>query len=393
MTKSVTLITQDFHPVKGGIAAYLMQIYRKYFAYEQFQVIVPNNIGQATDYQSLPFSVYRTDFAPFEMDTTSRRQTNRTIVDILRQTDTDIVLIGYLRSHPEAGQDYKRLKPSAQIGIITHAKEAFIDDAIVGETSSSTGKHQGYTQDEARFYKNLLKSADYVFCISQFTKNLLARQGIQARFHILQPSLRISTLQDKTACKIALGYAPEDFVALSVGRLINRKGQQRVLEILPNLQVAVPNIQYDIVGDGPNRTNIQQAIKANGLEERVQLHDKVNDTVLATHYGAADIFVLPTEFIPPNDVEGFGIVFLEAGMHQIPVIGGYSGGVPEAIVDGITGFLIDSNKDLKDKIEMLIKNKELRLRMGTAGRKRAIDKFNNYPNNHLLDLFMENTNE
>ena len=89
MAKSVTLITQDFHPMKGGIANYLMQIYRKYFANERFQVIVPNNIGQVTDYQSLPFEVYRTDFFPFEHETPSRRQTNRTVVDILRQTNTD----------------------------------------------------------------------------------------------------------------------------------------------------------------------------------------------------------------------------------------------------------------------------------------------------------------
>lgn len=113
--------------MKGGIATYLMQMYRKYFASERFQVIIPNSLGQIADYENMPFEVYRTDFFPFEIETPSRRQTNSMIVDILRQTETDIVLFGYLRSHPEAGRDYKKHKPSARTGIITHAKEAIIN--------------------------------------------------------------------------------------------------------------------------------------------------------------------------------------------------------------------------------------------------------------------------
>ncbi|MFA4887116.1 MAG: glycosyltransferase family 4 protein [Candidatus Nanoarchaeia archaeon] len=374
--------------MKGGIASYLMQIYRKYFANERFQVIVPNNIGQATDYQSLPFEVYRTDFFPFEHETPSRRQTNRNIVDILRQTNTDIVLFGYLRSHPEAGRDYKKYKSSARTGIITHAKEAFIDNAIVSKNSSSTGAHQGYTQDEAPFYKIVLQSADHVFCISQFTQNVFVHQGIHIRSYILPPSLSTSSLQNKTACKIALGYAPSDFVALSVGRLIDRKGQHRVIEIFHRLQVALPNLHYAIVGDGPNKSHIKETIGVRNLEERVHVHDQVDDVTLAKHYGAADIFVLPTEFIPPNDVEGFGIVFLEAGMHQIPVIGGNSGGVVEAIANGTTGYLINpkSRTELEGKMIELYKSSELRTRMGKQARTRVINRFNDSPSKALITL-------
>lgn len=388
MVKSVTLITQDFHPMKGGIASYLMQIYRKYFASERFQVIVPNNIGQVTDYQSLPFDVYRTDFFPFEHETPSRRQTNRTIVDVLRQTNTDIVLFGYLRSHPEAGRDYKKYKSSTRTGIITHAKEAFIDNAIVGENSSSTGAHQGYTPNEVPFYKNVLQDADHVFCISQFTQNVFTHQGIHARFHLLPPSLSTPELQNKTVCKIALGYAPSDFVVLSVGRLIDRKGQHKVVEMFPNLRADIPKLHYAIVGDGPNKAYIQETIGAHNLEEKVRIHDQVDDVTLARHYGAADIFVLPTEFIPPNDVEGFGIVFLEAGMHQIPVIGGRTGGVVEAIVDGITGYLINSksNKALEAKMIELYNSPELRATMGKQARIRAITQFNDAPSTDLVTL-------
>ncbi len=388
MVKSVTLITQDFHPMKGGIATYLMQIYRKYFASERFQVIVPNNIGQVTDYQSLPFDVYRTDFFPFEHETPPRRQTNRTIVDILRQTNTDIALFGYLRSHPEAGRDYKIYKPSVRTGIITHAKEVFIDNAIVNENRSSTGAHQGYTQDEALFYKTVLQDADRVFCISKFTQNLLVHQGIHARFHLLPPSLSTPTLQDKANCKIALGYTPDDFVVLSVGRLIDRKGQYSFVEIFPNLRTAIPNIHYAIVGDGPNKAHIQETINLHNLEERVHIHDQVDNVGLATHYGAADIFVLPTEFIPPNDVEGFGIVFLEAGMHQIPVIGGNSGGVVEAIVNGTTGYLINpkSRGALEAKTIELYNFSELRATMGRQGRIRGINQFNDSPSKSLVTL-------
>src|SRR3989344_4385460 len=388
MAKRVTLITQDFHPMKGGIASYLMQIYRKYFVNERFQVIVPNNIGQVTDYQSLPFEVYRTDFFPFEHETPSRRQTNRTVVDILRQTNTDIVLFGYLRSHPEAGRDYKKYKSSARTGIITHAKEAFIDNAIVGENSSSTEAHQGYTQDEVPFYKKVLQDTDHIFCISKFTQNVFIRQGIHARFHLLPPSLSTPELQDKTACKITLGYTPDDFVVLSVGRLINRKGQSRVLEIFSRLQANMPNLHYTMIGDGPNKIHIKETIGAHNLEEKVHIHDKVEDITLARHYDAADIFVLPTDFIPPNDVEGFGIVFLEAGMHQIPVIGGRTGGVVEAIINERTGYLINpkSRTELEGKMIELYKSSELRERMGKKARRRVINRFNDAPSKALITL-------
>ena len=388
MTKSITLITQDFHPMKGGIARYLMQIYRKYFTSERFQVIVPNNIGQVTDYQRLPFEVYRTDFFPFEHETSSRRQTNHTIIDILRQTNTDIVLFGYLRSHPEVGRDYKKYKSSVRLGIVTHGKEAFIDNAIVSENSSSTGRHQGYTQDEAPFYKTVLQDADHVFCISKFTQNVFTQQGIHARFHILPPSLSISALQDKTACKIALGYAPNDFVVLSVGRLINRKGQHEIVKMFPNLQKTMPKIHYSIVGEGQNKALIKEMIDVYNLEERVHIYDQVDDVNLATHYGAADIFVLPTTFIPPNDVEGFGIVFLEAGIHQIPVIGGNTGGVVEAIVNGVTGYLISpkSKIALETKMTEIYSSPELRVTMGRRARMRAINQFNDIPSKDLVSL-------
>ena len=386
--KSVTLITQDFHPMKGGIANYLMQIYKKYFTSERFQVIVPNNIGQLSDYQSLPFDVYRTDFFPFEYETPSRRKTNRTIVEILRQTNTNIVLFGYLRSHPEAYREYKKYKPSARSGIISHGKEAFIDNAIVNENSSSIGAHQGYTQDEAPFYKTILQEADHVFCISQFTKSIFIHQKIHTRFHLLPPSLGTPILQNKATCKLALGYAPNDFVALSVGRLIGRKGQHKIVEMFPNLQGTIPNAHYSIVGDGPNKVLIKEMIEAHKLEERVHIYDQVDDVHLATHYGAADVFVLPTAFILPNDIEGFCIAFLEAGMHQIPVIGGNTGGVAEAILNGKTGYLIDPNSKiaLESKIIKLYKSPELRATMGRQSRRRTIIQFNDEPSTSLVTL-------
>src|SRR3989339_1156520 len=123
---SVTLITQDFYPLKGGIASYLMQMYQKYFSDQKFQVIVPNS--SETSSQKLPFRVIKTDFFPFDYDTEARREANDNIVHLLTQNRTDVVLIGYLRSHPEVGLMYKRINPRSRLAITTHAKEIFFED-------------------------------------------------------------------------------------------------------------------------------------------------------------------------------------------------------------------------------------------------------------------------
>lgn len=158
---------------------------------------------------------------------------------------------------------------------------------------------------------------------------------------------------------------------LTVSRLVERKGHLKVLDAMVNL----PNVRYTIVGDGPMRKPIQDKIDALGLQERVTMMQYVSDGKLPELYGSHDIFVMPTTKTS-TDREGFGIVYIEAGLFGLPVVATNQPGVDEAVIDGETGLLIeDTPEGLRAAIEKLASDRELRLKLGAAGRARVLAKF------------------
>ncbi|MFA5259282.1 MAG: glycosyltransferase [Candidatus Pacearchaeota archaeon] len=191
---------------------------------------------------------------------------------------------------------------------------------------------------------------------------------------------------NKTSRKL-IGINKESRVLLSVGRLIKRKGQERVIRLIPQLKKKFPGIKYLIVGNGPELKNINNLIGELNLKGEVLIFNNIEDKDLNIFYSACDLFILPCEFIPPNDVEGFGIVFIEANSFKKPCIGGFSGGVVEAILDKKTGLLINpkSSKDLLKKITLLLKNKKLMDKLGKTGFKRVSSVFNCSKNSILIN--------
>ena len=151
---------------------------------------------------------------------------------------------------------------------------------------------------------------------------------------------------------------------LTVSRLVERKGHIKVLEAIRD----IPNVQYIIVGDGPYYGKIFYRIKDLQLETRVRIIRSASDEELPRIYQSADIFVMPTEK-REFDREGFGIVYLEAQLFGLPVIASDHPGIDEAIVDKVTGFLIEEDQlTLRKAIIRLVNDRKLRERMGSFGR-------------------------
>ncbi len=160
-------------------------------------------------------------------------------------------------------------------------------------------------------------------------------------------------------------------VLLTVSRFVARKGHVKVLEAIKDL----PNVTYKIVGDGPAEEMIERKIIELGLEDRVELLGRLDDQELVEAYQAADVFVMPTTKTK-YDREGFGIVYLEAQLFGLPVIATHHPGVDEAVIDRGTGFLIEDQPELiRDTIKKLANDKELRTRMGKAGREFVLGGF------------------
>jgi phosphatidylinositol alpha-1,6-mannosyltransferase len=141
-------------------------------------------------------------------------------------------------------------------------------------------------------------------------------------------------------------------VIVSVGRLVHRKGQDRLIESMPEIIKRVHNAHLLMVGKGPYLDHLAKLVATNKLEEHVS-------------------------FIAGLEVEGLGIVYLEASACGLPVVAGSSGGAPDAVVQGVTGLVVDgtNNTEIADAIVALLNNPEDAMKMGVAGRQWIVDNW------------------
>lgn len=163
-------------------------------------------------------------------------------------------------------------------------------------------------------------------------------------------------------------------VILTVSRLVPRKGIDTVIRAIPAILEAVPNAVYVIVGEGPDRRRLESLAQGLGVADYVHFVGSVDDRVLPAYYAACDVFVMVSRSIPEaGEVEGFGIVYLEAGACGKPVVAGRSGGVAEALQDGISGLLVDPSdvSAVGDAVIRLLQDSALAVRLGAGGRHRA----------------------
>ncbi len=127
-----------------------------------------------------------------------------------------------------------------------------------------------------------------------------------------------------------------------MSRLVSRKGQDSLIKAVPAILASVPDARVLIVGDGPEAPRLRGLVDALGLGGQVTFAGSIPWSDLPAHYAAADVFAMPCRTRGSGlDVEGLGIVFLEASASGLPVIAGRSGGAPETVQPGRTGTVVD----------------------------------------------------
>ncbi|MEV4637333.1 glycosyltransferase family 4 protein [Actinoplanes sp. NPDC049548] len=168
--------------------------------------------------------------------------------------------------------------------------------------------------------------------------------------------------------KHGLGDRP---VVVCVSRLVARKGQDMLIRALPAVRRRVPGAALLIVGGGPYRDKLQALARSEGVEADVVFTGSVPWEELPAHYAAGDVYAMPCRTRGAGlDVEGLGIVYLEASATGLPVLAGDSGGAPDAVRDGETGYVVGGRDvpAIADRLAGLLSDPEAARRMGAAGR-------------------------
>jgi phosphatidylinositol alpha-1,6-mannosyltransferase len=160
-------------------------------------------------------------------------------------------------------------------------------------------------------------------------------------------------------------------VVVCVSRLMARKGQDTLIDAWPMIQRRVPDAALLIVGGGPYRAKLERAVVERGLVGDVVLTGTVPWAELPAHYAAGDVFAMPCRTRNRGlDVEGLGIVYLEASATGLPVVAGDSGGAPDAVLDGETGYVVPGGNGpaAAERIVELLSNSAAAREMGARGR-------------------------
>lgn len=228
-----------------------------------------------------------------------------------------------------------------------------------------------------------LLASSCVVANSRYTEGLLRNLGLHAhQVRVVHPGCdleRFRPMQTSKEERMRLtGGRPLARLLLTVGNLVERKGHDTVIRTLPLLAKRGQDVVYLIVGGGPNRAALKQLAVSLGVADRVVFLGRVTTSELPLLYSAADLFVMVSrERLEHCDVEGFGIVFIEAAACGTPSIGGRSGGVNDAVVDGVTGLLVDplDTAEVARSIDVLLANRDLARRFGDAARERAVSQF------------------
>lgn len=232
-------------------------------------------------------------------------------------------------------------------------------------------------------HRRAIQSADCVFANSYYTADLLKEAGVQPeRIQVVHPGCDVDkfrpieiSIEDRRAI---LGPHAEKKVILTVGRLVTRKGHDLVIRALPRVLKAHPDTCYLVVGSGPAKATIASLANEMGLGDKVIFWENAKDSELLKIYNLCDVFAMPSRAnLKSCDVEGFGIVFIEANACGKPVIAGRSGGMADAVVDGETGFLVDPDDSdaLAESLSRIIGDSSFARRIGQQGRVRAERKF------------------
>jgi len=227
------------------------------------------------------------------------------------------------------------------------------------------------------------RSVDALTYLGEFTRGEIAKAlnpAAAAKLVRIAPGIdteHFTPRSDAQGLRESLGLANKK-VIVSVGRLVHRKGQDVLIAAMPEIIKSIDDVHLLLIGEGPYKQELEKRIKNLGLANRVTFLGRVQYTDLPQYICVGDVFAMPSRSrLAGLEVEGLGIVYLEASACGLPVIGGISGGAPDAVLLGETGFSVDgtSAHEVAQAVVKVLADKELAQKLGARGRQWIIEQW------------------
>ena len=359
----VLLVTNDFPPRRGGIQSYLQEL-----------------VGQLAQTGSHSLTVYAPKWKG--SDSYDRAATYEVVRHpgtlMLPVPDVDARMRRLIAAHDIETVWFGAAAPLALLA--PRARRAGAARVV----ASTHGHEVGWSMlPVARSaLRRIGNSTDAVTFISRYTRRRFAAAfGPHAALEHLPPGVDTDRFAPDPAARTelraryGLGERP---VIVCVSRLVPRKGQDMLIRALPSIRQRVDGATLVIVGGGPYQATLHRLAGRYGVADHVVFTGAVPGAELPAHHALADVFAMPCRTRGAGlDVEGLGIVYLEASATGVPVVAGRSGGAPETVRDGETGLVVDGWEvaDIAAAVSEILADRECAARMGAAGRRWAVENW------------------
>ncbi|NED74128.1 glycosyltransferase family 4 protein [Streptomyces sp. SID9944] len=366
--RKTLVVTNDFPPRPGGIQAFLHNMALRL---DPDRLVVYASTWNRS-------AEGRRATAAFDAEQPFTVVRDRTTM-LLPTPDATRRATGLLREH---GCTAVWFGAAAPLGLMAPALRRAGAERLVATTH---GHEAGWAQlpGARQLLRRIGESADTLTYLGEYTRFRIARAltpAAAARMAQLPPGVDEKTFHPgsggaQVRARLGLSDRP---VVVCVSRLVRRKGQDTLIRALPRILAAEPDTVLLIVGGGPYEKDLRRLAAETGVAASVRFTGAVPWAELPAHYGAGDVFAMPCRTRRGGlDVEGLGIVYLEASATGLPVVAGDSGGAPDAVLDGETGWVVRgaAPEEAADRIVTLLGDAELRRRMGERGREWVLEKW------------------
>ncbi|MBL4631741.1 MAG: glycosyltransferase family 4 protein [Paraglaciecola sp.] len=363
MNKKVLVLTENFPPISGGSGRWFWELYSR-LPKEQYLILADDIDGAAQFDKTHELNILRMPLKSSQWGFKSIRglkfywRVLRQIRKIIKQHNI---------THIHCGRVIHEGVTAWLLKIITGTPYlCFIHGEDV-ETAATSGELN-------LMVKQVCKHADILICNSHNSANIVKRLHYAGdeKIEVLHPGVDASLFvpsADDEVFKQQMGWQGRK-VIITVGRLQARKGQDMMLRATALLKEQFPEILYAVIGRGGCLDSLQALSTELGINDHVQFLTEVTDPQMIQCYQQSDIFILPNRTID-NDIEGFGMVLVEAQSCGKPVIAGDSGGTKETMCLNESGYVIDctDEKLISTTIAKLLADPAKREKMGQIGRR------------------------